>query len=177
MLGLEIFGSISVLLCVYLTVKQNVLCWSVGILGCIAYFIIFYSSQLYGESFLQIVFIIQSLYGWYYWKKKEDVLNITTLNTKTFITHIVILLVTYFLLTNLTILGSLDTMITLISLLATYYLTKKYLESWMLWITVDVLSVLLLLGRELYISAILYFILLILATSGLLLWRKNLKTV
>jgi nicotinamide mononucleotide transporter len=68
-------------------------------------------------------------------------------------------------------------MITLISLLATYYLTKKYLESWMLWITVDVLSVLLLLGRELYISAILYFILLILATSGLLLWRKNLKTV
>jgi nicotinamide mononucleotide transporter len=105
------------------------------------------------------------------------VLNITTLNTKTFITHIVILLVTYFLLTNLTILGSLDTMITLISLLATYYLTKKYLESWMLWITVDVLSVLLLLGRELYISAILYFILLILATSGLLLWRKNLKTV
>tara|TARA_R110000772_G_scaffold1210_5_gene4320 strand:- start:9426 stop:9965 length:540 start_codon:yes stop_codon:yes gene_type:complete len=178
MLGLEILGSISILLCVYLTAKQNVLCWPIGILGCIAYLIIFYSSELYGESFLQIVFIIQSLYGWYYWKKKDDLLNVTKIGILPILNHLVILIILFIgVIMGVEFMGILDTVITLLSLLATYYLTKKYLESWYLWIVVDILAIILFFDRGLYVSSALYLGLLILATNGLFKWKKSLKTV
>ena len=175
MLGLEILGAISILLCVYLTAKENVWCWAVGILGCLAYLVIFYSTGLYGESFLQLVFIIQSLYGWYYWKKKENVLEVIKIDSEKFVKHFTLVIVVFNALMYLTPLGFLDSIITLLSLLATYYLTKKYLESWYLWIVVDILAIYLYFDRGLYVSSVLYVGLLILATIGLLKWKKSLK--
>lgn len=180
MITLELLGAISILICVYLTAIQNVWCWIIGILGSLIYSFIFFSSNLYGESFLQIIFIIQGFYGWYYWGKDRILytpLLVSKLGSVSLMKHLMLVIVILNGLLYLTPLGFLDSIITLLSLLATYYLTKKYLESWYLWILVDILSIGLYISRELYISSVLYCILLVLAINGLFKWKKSLKIV
>jgi nicotinamide mononucleotide transporter len=54
-------------------------------------------------------------------------------------------------------------------------LAKKLLENWLIWITVDVLSIGIYFYKGLYISTLLYATFLALATFGFIEWRKTLK--
>jgi len=51
-------------------------------------------------------------------------------------------------------------------------MTRRYLENWHWWIAVNMISIPLYLIKELYLTAILYALFLILAIAGLLEWRK-----
>ena len=57
-----------------------------------------------------------------------------------------------------------------ISVVAQYIMSWKKLESWILWITVDVLSIILFILVGAWMAAALYAVFLCLATKGLLEW-------
>jgi nicotinamide mononucleotide transporter len=59
------------------------------------------------------------------------------------------------------------------SILATFLLAKKRIETWILWIVVDVVSVVLYLIKGVYFLSLEYVVFLGLATYGLLQWRKK----
>jgi nicotinamide mononucleotide transporter len=66
-----------------------------------------------------------------------------------------------------------DSMTATLSLFANYLLMKRKFENWYIWIFVDIVYVGMFTYKGLYTSAILYFILLIIACKGFYSWKKN----
>jgi nicotinamide mononucleotide transporter len=173
---MEIIAVIFTLISVYLTIKSSIWCWSTGIIGIVAYLYIFLIQHLYSQSALQIFFIIQSIYGWYYWGKNKEV-KYNWISTKKLIIDLVAVLT---LLSIFTLLESktnnpqpmLDVLTTLLSLLATWYMAKKIIFHWLIWIICDIFTVLLFMNQKLYWSAGLYTLLMIMCINGLITWFK-----
>src|SRR5436189_4291499 len=54
---------------VYLTVRQNIWCWPVGVVMVSLYIYIFFGAKLYSDVALQIFFLVMQFYGWYEWTR------------------------------------------------------------------------------------------------------------
>jgi nicotinamide mononucleotide transporter len=168
------------LLCVWLTAEEHVLCWPTGILGAALYLWVFGRTRLYSDVLLQAYFVVTSVYGWYHWTHggaaAGSPLSITRLSIPA--------------VAGWTIGGGLatfglggamrrytraalpywDAAIAVLSLVAQYFLAEKLIESWVLWIAVDVLAIGVYLARRLRLTAALYAVLLVLAARGLVEW-------
>src|SRR4030095_9285710 len=82
---IEILGALFGIAGVWLTVKEKILCFPVGIVNVALYAWLFFQSHLYADAMLQIVYIVLLVYGWYEWshgsgKKKE--LPVTKISSK-----------------------------------------------------------------------------------------------
>ena len=64
-------------------------------------------------------------------------------------------------------------MTTSISLVSQWLLNRKRLENWIGWIIVDIIYVPLYVYKELYLTAILYALFLVMAIIGLVQWRQS----
>lgn len=174
---IEILAVVFSLLCVILTIKKKVLSWPIGILGVIFYFILFFDRKMYAESILQIIFFIQGIFGWINWNK-DPIKIINKINVVDFFVHIFFALVLSRLIGILFLNFTsnpypyLDSLLAILSLLANLYLIKKFIQSWYLWIIVDVIYIFYFAFNELYLSSALYFVFLILAIKGLIDWSK-----
>ena len=70
-----------------------------------------------------------------------------------------------------------DAAVTSLSLAATWGQAKKVLESWWIWILVDLISVPLFVYRGLYPTAALYAVFLVLCVFGLRAWSREVVTL
>lgn len=179
---IEIIAVVFTLACVILTIKSNIWCWPIGIVATMAYLYVFTEQNLYAQALLQIIFIVQSIYGWYYWDKNKE--------TKSYFIPPERLIIDLFIILLLTILFSsilaaktnnpepaFDVITTLLSLLGTWYLAKKNRYGWFVYVVADIFFVVMFMNQHLYASAILYFVLMILAIKGLVQWTKDTDTV
>ena len=178
---IEILAVIATLACVWLTAKDNILCWPTGIIGSLLYLYIFYHARLYSDVLLQLYFLFTSIYGWYNWGHGgagDTALKVTRLTfAATGGWGAVIIIGTLGLgrfmkqRTRAAIPYG-DASITVLSLVAQYLLTAKVLESWALWITTDAIATVVYWKRRLYLTAGLYGVLFILACKGLMEWIR-----
>ena len=175
---IEIIAVTFTLLSVFLTVKGNILCLPMGIIGVTFYSIIFYQNNLFADLLLQGVFFVQSILGWINWKKPKEELPISWIsehNRGQLLNITLLLYMIVFVITSN--LGGhmpfLDSAITTLSIMATFLLIKKKVEAWILWIINDILLIILFNMNGLDISSYVYFIFLILATTGLIRWIKQ----
>lgn len=172
---IEIIAVIFTLIAVYLTVKGNILCWPMSIIGVTFYSIIFYQHSLYGDLFLQLVFFIQSIIGWINWKKPKEELKIGWIKKDNYgyLINAMLLLYTIIFVFSSNLGGHmpfLDSAIATLSITATLLLIYKKIEAWILWILNDILLIILFNMNGLDISYYVYFIFLILAIAGLIRW-------
>ena len=70
-----------------------------------------------------------------------------------------------------------DGSVLVLSLLATWAQARRRIESWVLWIVVDLISIPLYWSRSLPLTAILFAIFLVLCIAGLVSWSKRLVPV
>lgn len=182
----EIIAAVATLVNVYLTAKNNVWCWIWGILAVVLYGYVFYISHLYSSMGLQALYYLpMQFYGWWVWlrcgPRRDNDLPIIRLSRRGFIFWFGIniplaTLLGYLMTFTGAELSYADALVTAMSVIAQYLLTHKYIENWILWILVDVLYAFYLLPLQgLYVSAILYLILLLMAVWGLLEWRRILR--
>jgi len=180
---LEWIGALTGIGCVYLAAKQNIWNWPVAIISVAAYTIVFYKNQLYGDAGLQVYFLATSIYGWYFWIKKKEKQEkpVTSLDAKEF-TWIIIATIVLSLLLGLflkhftpTNVPYIDGFCTAISFIAQLLMTRKVLQNWALWIFVDIVYVPLYIYKNLYVTAILYIVLLVLAWLGHVDWKREYK--
>ena len=166
-----------------LAMQQNILCWAAWIISSIMYLFVMFSAGLYMESGLQIFYIVMGIYGWIQWNNRSSNKNLTV-STWPIINHIYILLILIVLVTfsglilsNLTEAVSpyIDAFTTWGAIIATYMVAKKILENWYYWFVVDFVSVFLFLSRELYTTALLFSIYIILVIFGFIAWRKSMR--
>src|SRR5271157_3664132 len=64
---LEIAGTITTVLGIWLTTRRLLICWPVVLAADVLYLIVFYRARLYSDALLQIFFIAFTLYGWWHW--------------------------------------------------------------------------------------------------------------
>lgn len=180
--NIEIAAFIFNVLGVWLTSKQYKACWPVNIVAVFLYVIIFYRVNLYADASLQGVFILLQLYGWYSWSKKDhqqqNTINIGYLNKQIWIYSLMVGIASGLMLGGLfnyftaASLPWLDSMLASFSLVASYWAAKKYIESWGLWCVLDAIYVGVYLHKSLYLTAILYFVFILLALNGWRMWRN-----
>ena len=180
---IEIFAAATGLLYVVLEIKQKRWMWIIGALSALVYMAVFFSSALYAAMGLQVYYLIVSIYGWRKWGEEgsKENLNreaVVRMKYKFMSISFLVSLVCYFLLIwileNFTADPNprLDALITIISMLATYWVTRKHIEHWLLWIIADALAVFLYIQQGLYATTALYVIYIVAAVAGYLHWRK-----
>ncbi len=173
------------LACVLLSVLRNIWTWPMGIIGVSIFFYICYESKLYADMWLQVVFLIQSIYGWYYWlngRKDDEVqVPIKKLSLREQLLNLLLITVLILLIGYIsdrfsdTDVPYLDATVASISLIANILLARKVLDNWVLWIIADIMYIGLFYYKELYVTSGLYVIFLVMASSGLITWRKEWK--
>lgn len=186
---IEVIGAVLTILCVWLNTKANIWGWFVGILGTICYIYVSYSTQLWGFCLLNIFFLAISVYGLWNWKygtenkiqtneiqiREITILPITHTNTITLIILISLGIIlsgifSYILIQADSSSPYFDAIIFAFSIIAQGLLANKKIENWLFWIVINLLTVMMFLQLKIWISAILYVILFILAIRGYLEW-------
>jgi hypothetical protein len=93
---IEITATVFGALCVWLTVRQNILCWPTGLVQVLLYIIVFYQVRLYSDMLLHVIYVFLQLYGWYAWLyggTERSRMPVSLLPQKTFLTWITVALV------------------------------------------------------------------------------------
>ena len=178
----EIVAAILAIAYLILAMLQDIRCWIAWIISSLMYFFVMYSANLYMEALLQIFYIFIGLYGLYQWRfkaDKKDALKITTWSVKN---HLMVIGALVFL-TSLsgyvlmiyTAAASpfIDAFTTWGAIAASYLVAKKILENWFYWFVIDFVSVFLFISRELYPTALLFIVYLVLVVIGYSAWRKS----
>jgi nicotinamide mononucleotide transporter len=178
---LEAFSFVTGAICVWLTVKQNIWNFPVGLANVAAYCIVFFQARLFADAGLQIVYFALGLLGWYLWFRGDDdqaLLQVKRASkTEMAILLALIAIGTVGLWQTLQRVGGSasfwDALTTSISLASQWLLNRKRLENWIGWIVVDIIYVPLYAYKELYLTSLLYGLFLIMAVMGLRAWRAS----
>lgn len=179
----EVLGTVTGLWCVWLIVREHVWTWPVGLLNNAFYLVLFWTSGLYADAGLQVVYAVIALYGWWQWLyggEEGSTLKIQkTPLVQAVGTALAVLLGTgglgWFLAryTPSTV-PWMDAWTSALSLGAQYLQSRKYLEGWYLWILADLFYIGLYLQKDLVMTSGVYAVFLLLCIKGLRDWRKSL---
>lgn len=181
---LETLGFIFGVACVALNAMENIWGWPTGLVSVGIYIYIFYDAHLYADVILNIFFFITGVYGWYHWLtggEEKDDLPITGSTAKDWGIYILIgilgLLAIGFFFDTFTDadLAYWDAYTTSFSLVAQVLMARKKIENWLIWIAVDVIAVGIYWYKDLRLTALMFFIYLILATLGYFNWKRKMN--
>lgn len=192
-LVIEIIGAVIGLIYLFLEYKANVWLWPVGVVMSIFYVVIFFHSKFYADAAIYLYYIGANTYGLLLWtrsRKKPLVGNGKT--TELPITHLpakrilplgivtfALWMLLYWILKTVTDspipLG--DAFTTSVSIVATWMLAQKYLEQWLLWIVVNIVSTILYFWKGLYPTGVLFIVYVIVAILGYFRWKKEMVQV
>ncbi|MEX0986988.1 MAG: nicotinamide riboside transporter PnuC [Bacteroidales bacterium] len=177
----EVLGTLLSILYLYLSIRQNILLWPVGILSAVMYIIVFYHSKFYADMGLNGYYFLISIYGWITWSGAGNgkVLQVTNVGLRRGFVLLVIMILIFlgsgYLLDNYTDspVPYWDAFTTAGSIVATWMLTKKIIEHWLVWIIVDLISLGLYLYRGLYPTSVLFAIYTTMAVVGYIQWKRS----
>lgn len=188
---IELIGTAFGLLAVYWASKENIWTWPASLINVAALFILFYQINLYADMFLQVYFLVVSLYGWYNWqysRGNDEQLPISTMTNKQIEYYAFALII------GTVAIGYLmsqihlyfpaffeepagfpyaDAFTTAASILAMILLSQKKMENWLLWIAVDVVAVILYYLKGVLFLSVEYIIFLIICIFGYINWREE----
>jgi nicotinamide mononucleotide transporter len=179
---LEIAGFLFGVAGVFLTLKENVWCFPVGLINVIISLFLFYNQKLYADSLQQTVYIVLLTYGWFIWlhgeNKKAPV--VSRMNSGLLLRCLFVWFagtaILGFLLDNYTDAATPwpDSAATVLSFIAQYLVARKKIENWLLWIVVNIAYVSIYIYKDLMLYAVLFGIYLLLAVAGYVSWKKQL---
>lgn len=182
MTSLEIVAAAFGIISVYLSVRQNIWSWPTAIVNVGLYIFVFYRSRLYADTGLQVVYVVLNCYGWYNWLHGgKNRTGLVVSRTPLRLALVLIACVTASTLAMGSLLDRhtdaalprLDALTTSTSLAAQWMMTRKLLENWLVWVAVDVVYIGMYIDRSLYVTAVLYFVFLVLSAFGYKQWRES----
>jgi nicotinamide mononucleotide transporter len=179
--ALEAVSVVTGALCVWLTVRESIWNFPLGLANVATFCVVFFGARLYADAGLQVVYFVLGLAGWYLWLHggaRRTALRVSRVGrTEALAVVIAGALLTAVLWLVLHHAGGsatfFDALTTSISLCAQWLLNRKYVESWYAWIAADLVYIPLYAYKGLYLTAALYAVFLVMATLGLLRWRAS----
>ena len=173
----ELFGFVTGIACVALAVAQRIETFPVGIANNVFFVILFTDARLFADAALQIVFIVLGVMGWWVWATRvRSPLAVTRAGPRLLMaTALGVGVATLILIPILRAAHGAapgwDAATTSMSLGAQLLLNLKRLETWYVWIAVDVIYVPLYFSRDLNLTALVYIVFLALCIQGWRQWR------
>jgi len=182
----EFLGVFFSIVYVILSIKQNILCWPTLIIAAILNGYAFYLINLPLQSIMQLFFISVAISGWRAWNKKEVnqfLVKKWSLQKVSF-WIIIGLLFTFALEQILLKLEStsfeskfpfFDSLMFMFNIIPMYMTTKKVIQSWLIFIIIDIISGFFYLYTGDYFYCFLFLFYIPFATYGYLNWKKHLN--
>lgn len=187
----EFFSFLFTLVAIYMNTKQLIWAWPIGMVGIVLAGILYWHSHLYANFLLQIFFFSSSVYGWYQWLfggDNQSQLRVSRLSKRgiiqTGLVFVVIWPLSGLFFSHVSDIWAgappspapfTDAFVSVLSVIAQIFLTRKILESWHIWIAVNIVANGLFFTQGLYLMALLYGILIFIAILGLKEWHASWK--
>ena len=180
---LEILAVLFGIVYIICAAQNKLIAWPIGIIGSlISIYIFWIYANLYAEAILYSYYVFAGFYGWFQWSKiQHDSSNKGIIKIDLIIHFYVVIIGTilslglYYLLTKLTKDAArplIDSFTTIFSFIATYMTAKKWIENWIYWILINIVSVYLYFSRGLEIYALLMLINAVIAAIAYYKWKK-----
>ena len=162
--------------------------WPLAVISSVLYFALFWKSKLYGDASLQIFFVVMGLWGWLQWLRgaksvvhtEGEALKVRRLDRNMLLICTVASVVLF---------GAVgaflahytdtdvpwwDAFPTALSIVGTFLLARKYIENWLVWVLVNVVSIALFAYKGLWLTVILYTLFVAMSVQGWRVWKKQL---
>lgn len=183
-IALEIIVFLFGIVSVYFAKQQNIWVFPTGLIATILSVFLLYRAGYLADMTINFYYSIMSIYGWYQWampNSKGETLQVsrTTLNEKIIglLLFIFTILVTFtiykFFEVTLETENYVDLFTSGLFFTAMWYMAKKKLENWTLWIVGDVITIPLYAYKGLGILSLQYVVFTVLAVLGYLEWKKQ----
>ena len=185
-MALEIIGTLIGLVYLWLEYRASIYLWIASIIMPAVYLFVYYDAGLYADFGINIYYLLAAVYGWWVWKygnkeKQGEELPITRMPRGKWKMAAAMYLVFQLLIAWILIRYTdsnvpwCDAFTTALSMVAMWMLARKYLEQWLVWIVVDVVSVALYLYKGLFFAAGLYALYAIIAVYGYWNWKNMME--
>ena len=192
MTWIELVATVAGLLAVWLSARAHIANWGIGLINISLSFAIFYNAQLYADMFLQIYFFVTGVWGWWQWQRKDQHTQTHAVKIG-FLTRRQQLILGFGLVVSTLILGwcishlhqwlptlfpqpaafaYVDTLIMTMSIAGNFLLTLKKIESWILWVLVDIMAPIIYFQKNMLLFTLEYVLFLALAVFALLNWWR-----
>lgn len=177
---MQILGFATGAACVLLAARRNVWTYPIGIANNLVFLSVFVPAGIYASAGLQVVYLVLGVHGWFRWTRRiEHDREYVARTPRRAVTWLIVVavvgtLVLTWLLDTYTDsqVALADAATTSASLVAQYMLNRKWIESWWVWIGVDVVFVALSIATGLWIIAALYALFIVLCVGGLRSWSR-----
>lgn len=179
----EWLGVLFSMIQVVLASRNNSNNYLFGIAGISLTLYVMIVAKLYGEFTLNLYYLVMSIYGWLYWKygKQKEETKISTTNGKEKFITVGIVSFTFglfwFFLTHYTDsdVPIWDSLVSAFAWAGMWLMAKRKVENWILLNISNLISVPLMIHKDLYLYAGLTVFLFIVAVLGYIKWSKILK--
>jgi nicotinamide mononucleotide transporter len=191
---LEFAGTVTGLWAVYLSARERISSWPIGLINVVLSGILYYQVALYPDMFLQVFFFLTNLWGWWTWThptgdlaNEQKQLKITSLGWSNGLRLVLACgigtgLLGYFasrlhdwlplLFSQPSTFPYIDSFILVASVVATFGLVHKKIETWYLWLLVDVVATGLYFMKNIKFYSLLYGLFCVIALGGAITWTK-----
>jgi len=184
---LEYLAVISGIVSVWYSRKANILVYPTGLINTIIYVYLSIKASLPGEASVNAYFTIMSIYGWMMWKRKDQnnlpVLQVSFSGMREWMLQLLFFGscygLIYWVLTALQkkfapgVIPWADALASASAYTGMWLMTRKKVESWIWWIIANIASIPLYFVKGYVFTSTYYIILLLMAISGFLEWRKK----
>lgn len=168
---------------VLLAQRNNIHNYLFGIAGIILALFVKFNARLYAEFTLDLYYLVMSIYGWIFWKfgkqKSETPITYSTTSEKYKTIGIVIgsftlfyVFLTYFTDSDVPFW---DSLVTAFAWAGMWLMAKRKIENWILLNISNIISIPLLIHKDLYLYAVLSGFLFVVAIFGYVNWRNLIK--
>lgn len=166
-----------------LVMRQNSLGWYAAFGSTSIFIWLFWDASLPMESALNVFYLLMAVYGWWSWRggKEAKVLPIQRIawqhHSIIFVAIAVLTVGSGYWLTHNTqaALPYLDSFTTWGAVITTVLVARKVLENWLYWLVIDSAALYLYIQRDLYLTAALMAVYLIMIIFGWLQWQADYK--
>ncbi|WP_367388058.1 nicotinamide riboside transporter PnuC [Lewinella sp. LCG006] len=175
--------TITALIYVVLSAKNNPWCWPFGIVSCTLWAYASYGYGLYSDVLLQIFYVVMGFWGWYNWQKGSAQGGAMPISRMTPTAHLLYISVGIvaggllgYLFSNTNAAATYwDAFTTTFSVLATVMLVRRQLENWAYWIVIDLAYAGLYYSRGAVLFALLMMVYTIIAVYAFDTWKEQYK--
>ena len=185
----EVIAVLTGILSVWLTKKENVILYPVGICSVSIWIYLCWIGDLFGQSIINLFFLIMNIYGWNNWQSKDDNLkfkiqikknntieNVMVVVISIFLSALIFALINQFQKEDASLFYVLlESIITGLNFVAMWLMAWKRIEHWYLWIIGDILCIPLFIFKDYTLGVIQFSIFIFVSYLGFVEWSKKIK--
>ena len=182
-IGLEIFAVFFGFLSVWFSKNNNVLVFPTGLINTSIFVYLLFKWELLGDMIINAYYFVVSIYGWYYWTRKNSNNDYTPISKVNYNDQKIILVISIlsaiFVSLMYTIFNKWSGLVSYIDILTTsiffagmWLMARRKIESWIFWIIGDIISTPLYLYKGLTFTSFQYFIFTFIAIAGYYKWKS-----